>query len=131
GGPSKSGSLVAVEGQFFSGPLPHPDDLAKYEQAIPGSGERIIRMAESQATHRQELEKKVVGSNVFGERLGQVFGFVISLVAIAAGWDLIRAGKDTIGLTTILSTIVGLVSVFIVGRRKRDKELQRKDKANP
>lgn len=30
----------------YSGPLPKPEDLAKYEQVIPGAAERIIKMAE-------------------------------------------------------------------------------------
>ncbi|MBI1739603.1 MAG: DUF2335 domain-containing protein [Acidobacteriales bacterium] len=55
---------TAVEVSRFSGPLPHPEDLAKYEQVLPGSADRIIRMAERQAEHRQNLEKTVVLSNV-------------------------------------------------------------------
>ena len=45
--------LAAVEISRFSGPLPHPEDLAKYEQVLPGAADRIISMAEQQAAHRQ------------------------------------------------------------------------------
>lgn len=30
----------------YSGPLPHPETLAKYDQIVPGAAERIITMAE-------------------------------------------------------------------------------------
>jgi len=85
-------------------------------------------MAERQAAHRQGLEAGVVRSNILGERIGQVLGFVLAAGTIALGWDLIRAGKETIGLTSILGALVALVTVFVVGRKKRGKELDDKNR---
>jgi hypothetical protein len=61
---------AAVEISRFSGPLPHPEDLAKYEQVLPGSADRIISMAEQQAEHRRNLEKSVILSNVALQKWG-------------------------------------------------------------
>ncbi len=36
-------------------PLPHPSELAGYEDILPGAAERIFAMAESQAAHRQRF----------------------------------------------------------------------------
>ena len=44
----------------YTGPLPLPEHLEKYESINPGTAERIIAMAERQAAHRQELEAVVV-----------------------------------------------------------------------
>jgi uncharacterized membrane protein len=55
---------AAVEVSRYSGPLPKPEDLAKYEQVLTGSADRIIRMAEQQATHRQNLERVIVESKL-------------------------------------------------------------------
>ena len=51
----------SVNFQQFSGPVPHPDILARYDQILPGSAHTIIQMAMTQATHRQQLE--VVAQN--------------------------------------------------------------------
>jgi len=40
----------------YSGPIPHPNDLARYEEILPGAAERIMKMAELQAEHRRALE---------------------------------------------------------------------------
>ena len=32
----------------FQGPLPHPDHFEKYNEILPGSAERILKMAENQ-----------------------------------------------------------------------------------
>lgn len=39
----------------FSGPLPDPDSFAKYESILPGSAERILKMAEKEQSARHEL----------------------------------------------------------------------------
>lgn len=46
----------------FSGPLPHPEILAKYEDILPGAATRILEMAEEQANHRRFMKKKQFGS---------------------------------------------------------------------
>ena len=52
--------LLVASHELFSGPLPHPEHLREYENILPGSADRVIRMAEDQAKHRQSLEQTVV-----------------------------------------------------------------------
>lgn len=68
--------------QSFSGPLPPPAALQEYERISPGLAERIVSMAESQARHRQQLERSVIDSGIKDSRLGLWFGLVIGLVAV-------------------------------------------------
>jgi uncharacterized membrane protein len=42
----------------FVGPIPPPDLLKKYEDALDGAADRIIKMAEKQSAHRQWMEKQ-------------------------------------------------------------------------
>ncbi len=44
--------VAQLDAQQFSGPLPHPQILAQYNQAVPNAADRIIKMAESQSNHR-------------------------------------------------------------------------------
>jgi uncharacterized membrane protein len=44
----------------FSGPLPPPSILGKYNDILPNGAERIMKMAENQSTHRIELEKLAI-----------------------------------------------------------------------
>lgn len=49
------------------GPLPHPDILMKYEQTCSGAADRIITITENQMKHRQNVETKVIDSNIKNE----------------------------------------------------------------
>jgi uncharacterized membrane protein len=124
--PSFPGFQITAHAAHFSGPLPPPEILIKYNEAVPGGAERIIAMAERQSEHRQELEKKVIETNCATQRTGPVYGFIICMTAILGGIYLIRVGKSPEGLGSIIAALVSLATVFIVGRVKQQKELREK-----
>ena len=72
----------SVTSRFHSGPLPTPDYLIGYEQACPGATDRILKMAEQQATHRQTLEQITVKSQARNSLLGILSGTLIGLTGI-------------------------------------------------
>ncbi len=93
--------LVRVAAQIsrtFSGPLPPPEILQRYNEIVPGAADRIIKMAESQHHHRQALEKSVVDSNVFSQKVGLGLGFIIAMTAIGGGIWLDRRTRTGLDL---------------------------------
>jgi uncharacterized membrane protein len=113
----------------FSGPLPPPEILQKYDVVLPGAAERILKMAESQHRHRQELEKKVIDADTLSQTAGMVLGFVIAMTAIGGGIWLTSIGKSGAGLTSIIAALAALVGVFVYGKMQHGKELAEKAKA--
>jgi uncharacterized membrane protein len=114
---------VAAE---FSGPLPPPEYLAKYEQVLAGSANRIICMAEQQAAHRQHLEKTIVESNAGIQKWGLGCAFVIAMTAIIGGIWLSFRGMSGAGLTSIITALAALVGVFVYGKHQQKEELKEK-----
>lgn len=100
----------------ISGPLPAPAILADYNAIVPGAAERIIAMAEDNNRHFQTMDKMAVTATFKERRTGQWFGLVIGLASLgtcAYGFSLGHAQEAAwLGGTTI----VALVSVFVVGR---------------
>ena len=120
--------LVAYE-ETFQGPLPPPETLAQYEAILPGSAERLMVMAENQAEHRQKVEMTVVTTAKFSiEReskrayRGLTSAALISIILILCGTFLVYNGHDWAGATMIVSTIVGIVGVFVYGTQTRRSE---------
>ncbi len=85
-------------------------------------------MAERQSAHRQELEKKVIESDVRDAKLGLYFGFIIGLVAIICGVICAIIGKQIAGASIGGTGVIGLVSVFIYGSVSRKKEREAKNR---
>jgi len=122
--PDNPVTIEVFKAQGFSGPLPPPHLLAKYNEAF---AERIVAMAETQARHRQDLEKKVVFSNSRHELFGQISAVIVAVSAIGGGTYLTLHGKTVEGLVAILGTLASLVWVFIAGKRTQKRELAAKN----
>jgi uncharacterized membrane protein len=112
--------------QSFTGPIPPPIALREYDDVLPGAAERILKMTEEQSSHRRELEKQVIDENLKQAKRGQRYGLIIGLAAIAVGGACIMSGQWIGGSIIGGGGLTGLVSVFIVGKRKEKRELQEK-----
>ena len=114
--------MVQIQAASFSGPLPHPSVLAKYNEVIPNGAERIMVMAEKQSQHRERLETAVIEGGVANQARGSYFSFILSLTAILGGVYLIHDGKSVQGLSTIIGSLTALVGAFIYSKREQKKE---------
>lgn len=108
------------------GPLPQWEDLEKYGQIIPNGADRIMAMAEKQQDHRQSLEKKAISEQLTQSKRGQTFGLLIGLTAIIGGVACILLGHEWSGAFLGGVGLTGLVSVFVIGKRKQEKSLDDK-----
>ena len=127
----------AVAAEQYVGPLPHPSHLKQFEEIRPGAADRIIKMAERQAAHRQELESRIVVSNLKLEAKGQWFAFGITLAIVGGGFYVISQGYSIAGLVPMIGAIATLAGVFVYGKRRSRKDQsssadrKRKDDVQP
>ena len=114
--------LMAQLRAEWSGPLPAPDILIRYNDALPNGAERVVAMAERQSAHRIEMENRHQSGEHLRSILGSTYGLVVALALIVGSVWLISLGHELSG--TILGTIdiVALVSVFVYGTERRRRE---------
>ncbi len=111
---------------MYAGPLPPAKQLEEYEKIIPGLAERLVQRMEKQSDHRMVLEAKVVKNDIVKSYVGQFFAFIISMSAIGAGYQAIISGQNPWGIAPIVTSLIGLVTVFIVGKKRHEKSLQQR-----
>lgn len=109
-------TTVTAQRVEFQGPLPPPDILIQYNDIQPGFAERIVAMAEREQAHRHSLEETVVTSSFKEAQRGQKYGLSIGVVAIIAGAITAVAGAPVTGSIIGGGGVIGLVSVFVLGR---------------
>lgn len=93
----------------FSGPIPPPAIIKGYEEVLPGAADRIITMAETQAQHRQELEKKMVHAESRDSLLGVLFAFLLGFSCIIAAIVIVVLVPENAG--AISGSILGLAGI--------------------
>ena len=122
------GQLVSVQQSYseqYSGPLPAPSDLAKYDAIVPGMGERLLTTFEKQADHRMALERHVIHSDATRANFGLAAAFVFGLVLLAAAVYLVVNGFETAGIAAIVTEFLTYGGIFIYGSETRRRERNR------
>ena len=99
--------------EYHSGPLPSPDVLARYNDAVPNAAERILAMAEAEAAHRRELERDRVKSNMKLELRGQILAFALAIFSVGGGLLVVAMEKPLVGAAGALTAVGTLVGLFM------------------
>lgn len=125
----EQGLILAYEERLFIGPLPHPELLAGYERASPGSAERIIAMAEKQGDHRRTQEDRLLRASIASEKRGQLLAFLLASLVCGGGIYLLAIGKGISGLVALLAPLASLIGIFIyTARQQREPKAKPRDK---
>lgn len=123
----RANAIVAiVRESMFSGPIPPPEQFGQYETILPGSADRILKMAEKQQDHRMEIEKEAISKSLAHNRRGQTFGFIAMLLMLGLSVFFALNGMEAWAGTIGSVTIVTLVALFITGNVQNSKELKAK-----
>ena len=109
-----------------AGPLPPPEILQEYENVLKGAAKRLFELAEKQSAHRQQLESKVIGSEILRSYAGLAAGFIIALVCVIGGLIVINNGHETAGTTVATVPVASLAGIFVYGSLSRKKEREAK-----
>jgi uncharacterized membrane protein len=112
--------------KFHSGPLPSPETLQEYENIVPGCAKTIFDVFVKQADHRMGLEKIVVTSQQTQSKWGQNYAFIIAIFVMTGAVACVLLGHDRAGEVLGSVDLVGLVTVFILGRQYQKGNLERK-----
>lgn len=101
----------------YSGPLPPASEFAKYESALAGSSDRILRMAESSLGHANKIESVSLWGEIILSALGQILGALLVLAVVSSGFYLILNGYPIPGTAiTLTGSVAGVVGHVIRGR---------------
>ena len=101
----QSTSRVSIY-QQHTGPLPSPEDFARYEQILPGLANRIVLMSEKSLDSTIESRKTILTTEKKRVLRGQLFAFFLTILFLISSLGTIIAG-----LSPFLSGSLGLVAL--------------------
>lgn len=114
------GHITAVSS--YSGPLPPPDALIKYNEASPGAADRIIAMAEKEMAHRHKNEEKIIAERIRLSYVSIIMSFIsVILLAVLVGYGL-YLGADGVAVGAAIGAIASVAGLFIYAKVKQTKD---------
>lgn len=136
----KSSSVHLTTKTSYEGPLPPPTHFQQYEETLPGSAERILRMTEAEQVNRHKLEayhaekqfllqkeqidlnRYVVKSINFIRIFSLILATLIIFGALGMGCYLTIIDKKWEGILSILGGLGLVVGAILHYEHKQDSE---------
>ncbi len=112
----------------YTSPFPPADVLAGYDEANPGTAERIMRLCESEVAHRHQhdddngtVHRDLIRAQIFATRLGAVTAAVVAVGGIVATIILSATGHAPFA-AVIGGTEFASAALFAITRRPTTKQ---------
>lgn len=110
----------------FTGPIPPPWTLREYEEILPGSADRILSMAEREASARHErnaerlrLSAVVLAEDAARTRRGMYIGAGLGLALLGVALALALEGATWPAVVAAVSQLAPTAAIFIPRARAR------------
>lgn len=96
---------LLISQKTFIGPLPHPDDFAKYDQVMPGAANRIMSMAEKEQQIRADSQDAILFNDRRRINGATLLGIALVAVAGIATWQGYTGIALSLGLSGVISAL--------------------------
>lgn len=126
----KSITIMCHEERDFSGPIPTPEMLKEYDNVLPGLAGRIVAGAEDERHHRHATQTTLIKNEYLERRIGQIFGFLIGIAGLVVCLILGLNNNNVVAGIVGGASLVGLVSVFIFGKRVEQNDSKENTEAD-
>lgn len=103
----------------YSGPIPHPSVVERYERILPGSADRFLSMAEEQQAANIEYERQdqqirvqvdmaAIQGLIWNVRLGMFLVVGLALAIVLIGMRIMELGHSGEGFAVIFGAACGI-----------------------
>ncbi|UPJ58774.1 DUF2335 domain-containing protein [Bradyrhizobium sp. 192] len=110
-------AVVQTTSVQHRGPIPSPESFGGYEKILPGSADRILKMAEKEQGHRQDWERRHLRWDGVINLVSLGFGWLLSVVLVAAAVYCVSLHEPTVAIALTSVAAFGAVGSFLKGKR--------------
>jgi len=114
---------IAIQRASFSGPMPPPDILDRYNQIIPGAAKDILEEFKVNGAHSRDMEKAAIRGAIGNDKRGQWMAFVLVILGFVLIAYLAVNGHTAVAVV-VAGTLLGAVITGFLSQRTRSKDKQ-------
>lgn len=104
----------------FSGPLPPPEETAKFETILPGFSNRFVTMAELAQKANIDAIRRRDRSEIIFRMSSLLVTLVLGVIPLLGGMWLISLDKPVSGFTVIAGAAATVIYAATKGKKKGD-----------
>lgn len=105
--------FLSLTAATYAGPLPPPEAFEKYERILPGAADRILKLAENQAAHRQKQQTRILWHQIILAHGGQFCAFVLASLGLSGAIYCAYIGQPLAALFASIGGLACVISPFL------------------
>ena len=127
----------ATKSIHYEGSLPPPSILRGFDEVVPGTAARLVKLAEEESAHRRGIESKITDANINTQQqqvlvakqqssavarcelIGLVLGAVVCLSCVAGCFYLGTKGLERAAIALAVIPTAGVISAFTFKRKSQ------------
>ena len=112
--------VAVIQSASFNGPLPPPSLFGKYDEILPGSANRILKITEREQNQRHDWDNKALDFQNKEVSRGQYLGFILGIVAIGGSVACAYFGQTWVAIVIGSTSLAGIITAFIRNISRQD-----------
>lgn len=103
--------------------------LEEFDRVVPGLARQIVDRSELELQHRHQTEQRALEAKIEDQKAerryqgrGQLMAFVLCLTLISIGAIAFFTNHEAVASVIYGTTIIGVVTVFVIGRSQKKRE---------
>ena len=113
---ASSGNHAVSVASAFTGPLPSPEIIEKYELLVPGSAHGLFEDFHKNSDHSRNMESILVHGSVSKDSRSQWMAYTLVIGMTAAGVACAAFLSLSLGIAVIVSSMPVTVGAFLKNR---------------
>ncbi|CAD5285282.1 MULTISPECIES: DUF2335 domain-containing protein [unclassified Imperialibacter] len=105
--------IVSQQVSIRTGPYPSPEDYDYYNEIDPDLTGQMKRMVLEEQKHQHNLDEKHLDKDFLLRRTGQVFAFILCMIALIGGFYTVLQGFEIGGAIIGAVGLAGIVGQFL------------------
>ncbi|MGI9347123.1 MAG: hypothetical protein ACR2PV_03970 [Gammaproteobacteria bacterium] len=114
----KDNAELMIRHSETDAPIIPVENIERLHGFRPDLVDWLINQTQTEASHRRRRETRIDFFIFTHNILGQIFAFIIGLAGVMSGAYIVVHGHALIGSIIAGITIVGLVAVFLTGKKR-------------
>lgn len=119
------GALIARRSSF-SGPMPPPDVLERYEAVVPGAAKDIVEEFKANGKHTREMTQRGLDGAINADRRSQWMASSLVFLGFVLIYALASTGHDWVAGVVAGTLLVAVITGFLTGKSSKT-ELESND----
>ncbi len=107
---------ISIYQESYSGPMPKPEHLERYDKVVPGAAKDIVEEFKANGAHIRKMETLATEGTIAKNKRGQNMAFLLVIIGLVVVTYLAINGQPAVAIVIAGTLLVAVITGFLVNK---------------